>query len=357
MHRLPAHRRIALLTQGHLGVFTAKTAASLLRYRGGDVCAVVDAAHAGADVRALVPWSPPVPVVASVDEALTLGADALYIGIAPVGGELPAEMCESACRALLCGVDVVSGLHAFLDEIDPLVRAANAGGGRMFDVRRPPAERRIATAAARATRAVRVLTVGTDCNVGKMTASLEMRRVAAKQGLRTAFVPTGQTGIMIEGWGICVDAVVADFAAGATEALVLHAANADVAFIEGQGSIGHPGYSGVTLSILHGACPDALVLVHHAGRTHYRAEPHHALPALRDVCAAYERLAALVHPAPIAAVALNTFEAEPGAVERDVESIQRELGLPVVDPVHDGAEALLDAALRVAPLRSAVARA
>ena len=343
MHVLPSYRRLLLLTEGHLGVFTAKTAASVLRYRPDDVVAVIDAAAAGKRLTEFIPWAPVVPILPDVAAARDLQPEALFVGIAPVGGALPAEMRSHVCAALQVGIDVVSGLHSFLSDDPELAAAASASGARLLDIRRPPAERVVASALALGTRCQRVLTVGTDCNVGKMVTALELTATARRRGLDARFLASGQTGIMIAGRGIAIDACVADFAAGAVEQLVLDAAQSDVCFVEGQGSLGHPGFSGVVLALLHGACPDALVLVHQLGRTHYKAPPHSPLPPMKDLIVAYERTAALLHPARVVAVALNSFGHPLEAARAAADRWERDLGLPVVDPVCDGGERLLDA--------------
>lgn len=342
---LPAYRRLLLLTEGRLGVFTSKTAAVLLRYRPTDIVAVVDSVAAGGSLTELIPWAPSVPILADVAAAEPLHPDALFVGIAPVGGALPDEMRRHVGAALRAGIHVVSGLHTFLNDDAELAATAARSGARILDVRRPPRANAIAAARALTTRCRRVLTVGTDCNVGKMVAAFELAAAARRRGLDAHFVATGQTGIMITGRGITIDACVSDFAAGAVERLVLETAESDVCFVEGQGSIAHPGFSGVALSLLHGACPDALVLVHRLGRTHYKAPPHGPLPSLARLTAAYEEAAALLHPARVVAVALNWF-GEPEKLARDEgRRIEAELRVPVADPVRDGCERLLAAVM------------
>lgn len=344
MHLLESHHRIALLTEGRLGVFTSKTAASLLRYRADDVAAVIDSQAAGQRIGSYIPWARPIPIVADAAAAAGLGCDAVYIGIAPVGGELPEELRRHVLAALRAGLDVVSGLHTRLAADAELVALAAARGARLFDLREPPSHQVVATRRALRTRARRVLTVGTDCNVGKMVAALELTAAAKRRGRDARFVATGQTGIMIAGRGCAIDAVVSDFAAGAAEELVLADADADVLLIEGQGSIAHPGFSAVTLALLHGTCPDALVLVHHVGRTEYRAAPHFPLPALRELCFAYEQLAAFQHPAQVVAVALNGAECHPAQVAEFAHQVERELGVPAADVLAAGCDRLLDGA-------------
>ncbi|MCK4343258.1 MAG: DUF1611 domain-containing protein [Phycisphaerae bacterium] len=345
MHILPHYQHLLLLTEGQLGVFTSKTAAVLLRYRSGDVVAVVDSVAAGKNLAEFIPWAPPVPILADVAAAEALKPDALVIGVAPVGGKLPAAMRQHVRAALRAGIDVISGLHGFLNDDAELAALAAGSGARIFDLRRPPSERVIATARALTTRCRRVLTVGTDGNVGKMVAALELATAARRRGLDAHFLATGQTGIMIAGRGITIDACVADFAPGAAEQLVLDAAQCEVCFIEGQGSIAHPGFSAVTLALLHGTCPDVLILVHQLGRTNYLAPPHGPLPPLERLIDAYEQAADLLQPARVVALALNSF----GYTEEEAHSaarrIEAELKLPVADPVRDGCERLLEAAL------------
>jgi uncharacterized NAD-dependent epimerase/dehydratase family protein len=204
-----------------------------------------------------------------------------------------------------------------------------------------------------------VLTVGTDCNVGKMTAALEIQRALEQRGVRAAFVATGQTGIMISGSGVAVDAVPSDFVSGAIEPLVLRAAaDHDVVLVEGQGSLHHPAFSAVTLGLLHGSCPDALILCHHHGRvamriTSDRLDDGPPLPTLEAARDAHERAASWVRPARVIAGALNTWDtAEPGARAACADAARR-LGVPVTDPVRFGADALAEALMAPRPQHGA----
>ncbi len=353
MHRLPDYSRILLLTEGRLGVFTSKTAAALLRYRGEHVVGVIDSVAAGRSLREFIPWAGEQSIFASMADALlsnrplgaSAGRAALFIGIAPTGGALPPEMRRHVVDALAVGLDVVSGLHTFLADDSELANAAARSGARLFDLRRPPAARVVANGRARETRCRRVLTVGSDCNVGKMVAALELTRAARRRGLDARFAATGQTGTMIAGQGVTIDAVVADFVAGAAEQLVLAQRDADVCLIEGQGSLAHPGFSGVTLALLHGCCPDALVFVHHLGRTHFKSAGEFAIPPLRDLFAAYERLSGYLHPARVRAVALNAVDSSEPAYRAAVHALETAFNIPVADPIRDGSDRLLDAVL------------
>ena len=195
-----------------------------------------------------------------------------------------------------------------------------------------------------------VLTVGSDCAVGKKTVVVELDRAARERGIRSVFVPTGQTGIMIAGWGIAVDAVVSDFLAGAGERLVVEGAQrGDLLFVEGQGSIVHPQFSGVTLGLYHGTMPHLLVLCHRAGDVEIEGSPGHPIPPLPELIELYERLALPARPARVAAIALNTGRLAETEAREAVDAVARETGLPTDDPVRFGPDPLLDAVLSRLP--------
>jgi uncharacterized NAD-dependent epimerase/dehydratase family protein len=279
-----------------------------------------------------------VPVVGSIREGLAGRPDAVLVGIAPVGGRLPEEWRRWLLEAIDAGCTVWSGLHTFLADDHALAARARERQVEIHDLRRPPANLPVASGKAKTVEPFVILTVGTDCNVGKMTSQLQITRQLNGRGLRTRFVATGQTGIMIEGWGIAVDAVVADFIAGAAEQLVLQGStDADVVLVEGQGSLNHPGYSGVTCGLLHGACPDALILCHQATREYigdYRQAAWLKIPPLADYVRLYETVAAFVHPTRTIAISLNTYDLDEAAARAACEAATRETGLPCTDPVR-----------------------
>ena len=342
--------RYLIIADGEFGPMTSKTANSVIRYQPERVVAVLDRKLAGRTVHSVLGFGGDIPVVGSVEEGLALGPDAVLIGIAPVGGRLPDEWRSWLALALDHGCDLWNGLHTFLSD-DPLLAAqAAANGRRIFDLRRPPAGIPVASGRAKSVDPFVVLTVGTDCNVGKMTAQLQLARQLNARGARTRFVATGQTGIMIEGWGIAVDAVIADFIAGAAEQLVLEGSrNADIVLVEGQGSINHPGYSAVTLGLLHGSCPDALILCHQSSRMYigdYREEPWLRLPPLADYIRWYEGLAAAVHPTRVIGISLNTYDLSEDEARRACEQARAETGLPTTDPVRFDSAPLIEAIAR-----------
>lgn len=335
-------RRIAVMAEGSFTPLDAKTAVGVLRYRPDEVVAVIDSARAGRSAADCVGTGGDIPVVANLEAAAAHDADTLLLGIAPQGGTLPESWRRVVAEALLRGWDVLSGLHVFLGEDPELAALASAKSCALHDVRRPPAGRAIAARRAAGLDALVVLTVGSDCNVGKMTTALELRAELENRGVRAAFVATGQTGIFIADQGAAVDAVPADFVAGTVERIVLEAArDADVVLVEGQGSLHHPAYSGVTLALLHGACPEALVLCHQAGRTHIKltdAGPAPRLRPLSEIIRDNERAAGWVRPAPVLAIALNTMLLGELEARRALENVQQLTGLPAVDPVRFGAE-------------------
>lgn len=341
--------RYLILADNDFGPMTSKTANSVIRYRGDGVVGVLDRAQVGATAQSVLGFGGEIPVVGSIDDGLALGPDAVLIGIAPVGGRLPDEWREWLVRSISAGCDVWSGLHTFLNDDRVLRDAAAKHGVTIHDVRRPPADLDVASGAAHDLEPFVVQTVGTDCNVGKMTALLQLTDGLNDRGVKTRFVPTGQTGIFIEGWGIAVDAVVADFIAGAAERVTLEGArDADIVMVEGQGSINHPGYSGVTLGLLHGSCPDALILAHHATREFvgdYRPDAWLRIAPLPRYVAWYEEAAAMVKPAPVIGIAVNTYDLPEGEARAACEQAEEATGLPATDPVRFGGDKLVTAVM------------
>ena len=341
--------RILILADGEFGPLTSKTANSVIRYLPDRIVAVVDRVTAGKTVGQVLGFGGDIPVVATMQEGLARGADQVLIGIAPMGGRLPDEWRDWLLAALDAGCDIWSGLHTFLTDDPALAARARERGRAIHDLRRPPADLPVASGKAKAVEPFVILTVGTDCNVGKMTSQLQITRQLNERGARTRFVATGQTGIMIEGWGIAVDAVVADFIAGAAEWLVLEGAkDADIVLVEGQGSLNHPGYSGVTCGLLHGSCPDALILCHQATREYigdYRKASWLKIPPLSEYVRMYETMAGYVHPTRTVAIALNTYDLPEAEARAACAAATRDTGLPCTDPVRFDPAPLVDAVL------------
>ena len=338
--------RYLLLAEGFSGdPHYGKTMRGVLRYRLEDVVAILDSTRAGETEEG-------VPVVESVVDAIPLGPTTALVGVATQGGRFPPEWIAILRACVEHGLDVENGLHVFLAD-DPVLRGLAAERGvELRDLRRPPAGLSTATGENLAVDATIVLTVGSDCAIGKMTVSLELDLEARRRGLRSVFVPTGQTGMAIAGWGTAVDAVVADFLAGAAERLVVEgrARGGELLWVEGQGSLLHPVYSGVALGLYHGSVPHLLVLCHEAGRTQIEGAGGgpHPIPPLRELVDLHERLALPARPARVAAVALNTSVLGEEEARAAIAAAEDETGLPADDPVRFGAAKLVDAVLAAA---------
>ncbi|MFB6300236.1 MAG: DUF1611 domain-containing protein [Halobacteriales archaeon] len=324
----------------------AKTAVGILRYADHDVVAVLDRESIGHTVSAYLPDVQNAPIVESMDDIET-DVDALIIGIAPIGGGFDESWRPDVTTAIERGCDIIAGLHYFLSEDEEFSALAAEYGCELWDVRKPDEDLTVADGIADEVDAEIITTVGTDCSVGKMTATMELYRAARDAGESVAFIPTGQTGIMIEGWGNPIDRVISDFAAGAVEEMIVERGNDhEHLLVEGQGSIIHPAYSGVTTSILHGSMPDKLVLCHVAGREVVHGYEDTALPAPGEYVDLYENLAEPVHETTVAAGALNTSHIDDDAAAREaVAAYSEAIGAPATDPVRFGAEELLEAVL------------
>ena len=345
----PQHRFL-IIADGDFGPLTSKTANSCIRYFPERIVAVFDRKQAGKTVQDVLGFGGKIPVVADFERGLATGrgATVVMVGIAPAGGRLPDEWKAWLKIAIEQKLEIWSGLHTFIGDDPELGPLAKARGVRILDARRPPPNLPIADGRAAEVDALVVLAVGSDCNVGKMTAQLQLRDALVKRGHRTSFVATGQTGIFIEGWGTAVDAVVADFIAGAAEQLVLQGAkDNDIVLVEGQGSLIHPGYSGVTLGLLHGSCPDALILCHQATRDYigdyHGREPWVKIPPYPEMIDIYERAAHPVHPTKVIGICLNTYDMAETAAREAVAKAAEETGLPATDPVRFDSDILVDA--------------
>jgi uncharacterized NAD-dependent epimerase/dehydratase family protein len=317
------------------------------------VVAVIDSTESGRTAADVVPFAArDVPIVATLREAIDRGATALLIGVAPTGGKLDPSWRATLLEAIGAGLHVEAGLHTQLSEDAELRRAATRAGVALRDLRAAPAEHTVPKGPASRPGSVRVVhSVGSDTVIGKKVVTLELDHAARERGLRSVYVPTGQTGVAIAGWGIAVDHVISDYVAGAAERLVHEGAGrGDLLFVEGQGALFHPAYSGVTLGLLHGSAPDLLVLVHKAGAAALRNYPDLPIPGLPELVAAYEGIARRVRPARVAAIALNTADlASDEAAREAIAAAQAETGLVADDVVRFGPERVLDAVLEALP--------
>jgi uncharacterized NAD-dependent epimerase/dehydratase family protein len=322
-----------VLTDGYLLERAAKTAHGVIRYSRDPIAAVIDRDHAGKSLDEVMPeLGRTAPIVAGVEAGLAHGPTSLLLGVATPGGWMPEHWQSWIVEAIEAKLEIVNGLHKFLHDDPELVRLANEHGARLWDVRDPPTA--IPLCSGRALEAPQriVQTVGSDCAVGKMTVTVELVSAALAAGKRAQFVPTGQTGIMIAGWGIAVDRVISDFLAGAAEKLVLDAdPHAEILIVEGQGGLWHPAYSSVTLGLLHGSAPEVLVLCHRAGHEAILEPPYTRLPDLPTMIAAYEAAAATLRPASVACIAMNCRGLDDAARKGAIDEVEDATGLPAGD--------------------------
>jgi uncharacterized NAD-dependent epimerase/dehydratase family protein len=340
--------RLAIFAEGLFQQHSGKTAHGVIRYGTREVVCVIDSTLAGRTASQVEPFClQPVPIVATVREAIDMGATTLLIGVAPTGGKLDAAWRPALLEAIGAGLDLEAGLHTELSADDELREAAARAGVQLRDLRAAPADLTVPKGPYSRPESVRVVhSVGSDTVIGKKVVTLELDRVGRERGERSVYVPTGQTGVAIAGWGIAVDHVISDYVAGAGERLVLEGAErGDLLFVEGQGALFHPAYSGVTLGLLHGSAPDQLILVHKAGARAIRNYPDLPIPPLPELIAAYELVTSRVRPAKVTAIALNTSTLDEDDARAAVEAAQEETGLTADDVVRFGPERVLEAVL------------
>jgi uncharacterized NAD-dependent epimerase/dehydratase family protein len=338
-------RRLLILAEGHSGdPHFGKTASGVIRYRPEDVVAILDSTRPGETQDGF-------PVVGTITDAARYEPTAALVGVATQGGRFPPAWRELLKQAIRGGLDIENGLHEFVSEDAELVGLAREHGAELRDLRKPPPGLNVPTGGNLTHDATTILAVGSDCAIGKMTVALELDREARRRGVRSEFVPTGQTGIAIAGWGIAVDAVISDFIAGAAEQLVLEgvARGGEVLFVEGQGSILHPAYSGVTLGLIHGSAPHAYVLCHLAGERFVDENEAYPIPPLGELIDLHERISLLARPATVQAIALNTRNLDESAAREAIAAAEAETGLAADDPVRYGPAKLVDALTHLFP--------
>jgi uncharacterized NAD-dependent epimerase/dehydratase family protein len=341
--RLTAKHRVAILLHEGIRGTHGKTGLAYLRYGEASIVAVIDGQCTGESLSALtgIERTRDIPIVGNVQEALTYHPDVLLIGIAPSGGVLPDAWWEEVKQGVAAGLSLVNGLHT------PLASRFERLQERqwIWDIRQEPKELNIGKGKARSLSCQRLLTVGTDMAVGKMSTSLEIYRAAQQRGIKAKFLPTGQGGLAIAGDGIALDAIRVDFAAGAVEQMVMDWGNDyNLLIVEGQGSLLHPG-STATLPLMRGSQPTGLILVHRAEQQFIRDVPELAIPPLSKVVQLYEQLASaggVFTPVSVIAIALNTFHLSVEAAQQAIEQVKEETGLPCTDIVRFEAPAWLD---------------
>lgn len=336
-------RRIVILSQGYFGDFEAKTASGLIMYKPEEVVAVIDSDKAGKTVQEILGFEGDIPIVEDLEASLKFGPNALLIGIAPRGGKLPPEWRDQVKQALENGLDVISGLHDMLNEDSELSMIALLKKAKIWDLRESKKFNKVAIGDPKLIKAKVILTVGSDCKVGKMITAIEIAKEAKNRGWNPFFAATGQTGMVITGSGIPIDSIIGDFMSGALEEFLIEKSKSyDFLSIEGQGTLIHPGYSGVSLALIHGSLPDAMILCHFPGRRKLKNYDI-MIPPLPELIKLHEEVAKPVKPCKVIGVSLNTQELPEEEAKEEIKKIEVETGLPTTDPIRFGCEKLVRA--------------
>ena len=342
-------RKLVILTENHTEPVTGKTATCVVRYRPEHVVALLDSTQVGKTSQELLGVGGSIPIIGKLADAPQ--ANGLMLGIAPSGGRIPPAWRSVILEAIERGMDVISGLHEFVGDDPEFAHAAATKGVKIIDVRKN-SEHDVAHRRDIRDECLRIHTVGQDCSVGKMLVALELTNAMKAEGVRAKFIATGQTGIMVEGDGSPIDCVVSDFVSGAVEKMILAHQHNDVLFIEGQGSLSHPRYSGVTLGLLHGCMPHGMILCYEVGRKNVYGMEHIPLKPLAEMVQVYETMASLMIPSKVIGVAMNSRKVSAEEAERERERVSRELGLPTCDVIRDGPDPLLAAIRELMPTSS-----
>jgi uncharacterized NAD-dependent epimerase/dehydratase family protein len=336
---------IIILVEGGFDILEAKTAIGVIKYSNRfNVLYIIDSITSGKTSFDVIGVGKNIPIVSSIEIAIqmakesNINIDALLLGTAPKGGVLPILWRDIIICAMKNGLNIINPLHKLFNDDIEFKQFSTEYSVTMWDVRKPTIENRVANMETNNIKANLILTVGTDCNVGKMTTAIQIKDNLKMKGYNSVFVPTGQTGILIEGWGTAIDAVVADFVSGACEALVLKASTIannynDFIIIEGQGSLIHPGYSGASISLLHGTLPDALILCHHCSRKQVRRYTI-PIPPLNEYIHIHNSITKNIKKCPIIAISLNTHGLNHEDALTEIERVSNETGLPTTDPVR-----------------------
>ncbi len=341
-------RKLIILAEGAIRSRNAKTAFAVLRFAPSSVTAVVDSETAGTTCEEALKFGGSIPILSDIEQAIaaTPRPEAILLGTAPPGGALPDRFAHPMQRGLEAGLNVASGLHVWLADDPAFAAAALRGGAKIWDLRRPPA--RLSIAGPLQPRRARVLLMaGSDCNVGKMTAGLLLRDGLRSRGKSAELIATGQTGLFLTGNGFCVDALPGDFMSGCTREAIKAIDDTEPApdwiIVEGQGSLCHPAFSGVSLALLHGSAPDAILLCHEAGRRTIAHSGDLAMPPLASIRTGLEAAAAWQNAAPVIGVALRSEKLNEDEARRACASIAGDLNLPATDPLRFGSDPLIDA--------------
>lgn len=341
------NRRILILAEGLFSPLKSKTANGAIAFMRDEIIAVIDSSKAGSTSQQVLGYGGDIPVIASLEEGIRLHPTHLLIGIAPRGGRLPETWREIISNTLKSGVHILSGLHTILSDYEEFCTIASKHGVTITDYRKiPPPSEVVAKGSWKARKAKVVLTVGTDCNIGKMTTLLRVQDEFNKRGLKSDFVATGQTGMMIRGRGIAVDSIMSDYTAGCIELEVDRsvAEGYDYIFVEGQGALTHQGYSSVTFGLMHGTMPDAMILCHQP--TRIKDDYGQTLPDLKRIIRFHEEVVEFFRPTKVVAVGINSVGLSDEESRSWSKKIEQETGLPVVDAFRFGGAPLADALLK-----------
>jgi len=333
-------RKILILTEGLSNPNSAKTACSVIRYRRDEVVGVLDTTVSPQPAQALLEVGGDLTIVNSLDALPE--ANVLLIGVAPTGGGLPTPMRALVLAACARGMDVESGLHDFLNDDAEFVAAAKTSGATLRDLRAND-ERDVAQRKNISNECLRIHTVGHDCSLGKMVVSIELARGLSTAGVDAKFIATGQTGMLVEGDGCPIDAVAADFISGAVEKQILAHQHHRVLVIEGQGSLTHPCYSAVTLGLLHGCLPQALIYCYEMGRKRVKGVDHIELPNMETQRDLYLAMANAALPSQFIGIAINSRNVDEAAYKKEKARIEAEWNLPATDVFRESAEPLVNA--------------
>jgi uncharacterized NAD-dependent epimerase/dehydratase family protein len=335
---------ILALAEGKFSALKSKTANGAIAYRQNDVVAVIDSSQAGKTAQDILGYGGNIPVVKNLQEGLQKNPTHLLIGIAPTGGKLPDEWRDIVIRAMCAKLHILSGLHTILSDDPEFRRVAETEGVTITDYRKIPPEAEVVAAGTYRTRKAKViLTVGTDCNIGKMTTTLETHKAMQSMGLKSDFVATGQTGMLIRGRGIAVDSIIGDYIAGCIEREIDQSDKEayDYILVEGQGSLTHIGYSSVTLGLIHGTMPDAMILCHQPTRlVDYYGHP---LPDLNRTIALHEEVVNIFKPTKVVGIGINSTGLSDHESHEAAEEIEKTTGLPAIDTFRFGGKILAEA--------------
>ncbi len=340
-------RKIVILAEGKFRPLESKTANQAIRYRQDEVVAIIDSTQAGKTANDILGFGGGIPVVADLQTTLRFFPDTLLIGIAPAGGRLPDAWRQVIAEAIWHKLEIISGLHTFLSDDEEFSRLAQKNNVRIQDLRKVSEEYDVvAKGSWKDRKSKTILTVGTDCNVGKMTASFELYKEFIRRGLSSDFVATGQTGILLSGKGIAIDSVISDYIAGAIE-LELDKCNDETGkfiHVEGQGSLTHQGYSGVTLGLLHGVMPDAMIMVHHPAR--HVDDYDFPVDNLHSLIQLHEMILAPFKSSKVVGIAMNTVMMTKNEIGQAKQQLCEQTGLPVADVLTADIRLLVDALLQ-----------